>query len=103
MTELLIDHIISDSSGKLRIRGAGTAVKVIAEMHNLGETTEQLAYEYDLSLAQVHAALSYYYDHKADIDAVIQADRALAATVETIAEFKQRIEARNSATHPPAP
>ena len=103
MTDLLIDHIVADSSGKAHIRGAGTAVKVIAERHNLGETVEQAAYEFDLTLAQVHAALSYYYDHKAELDAVIQADHILAATVETIAEFKQRIDARNTANHAPAP
>ena len=28
----------------------------------------ELASDYDLSLAEVHAALAYYYQHKADLD-----------------------------------
>lgn len=31
-----------------------------------------------LTLAQVHAAISYYYDHQADIDRSIREDRAFA-------------------------
>lgn len=30
-----------------------------------------LAYEYPISLAQIHAALSYYYDHQDELDAEI--------------------------------
>ena len=33
---------------------------------------------YDLSLSQVYAALAYYYDHKAEIDANIAERRKLA-------------------------
>jgi hypothetical protein len=30
--------------------------------------------QWQISLAQVHAALAYYYDHKQDIDAQLEAD-----------------------------
>ena len=96
MTELVITHIVLDSSGKARIRDRGVAVKVIAEMHNDGQPVEQITELLDLTPAQVHAALSHYYDHKTDIDAAIQAGQALAATTPSIEEFKQRIEARRS-------
>lgn len=37
-----------------------------------GLDAEQLATPYELDLARVHAALAYYYDHKAEIDAEIR-------------------------------
>lgn len=32
-------------------------------------SVEEIVQEYDLSHAQVHAALTYYYDHRAEIEA----------------------------------
>ena len=77
MTELLIEHIVLDSSGKARIRDRNVAVKVIAEMYNADQSIEEIAEYLDLTLAQVHAALSHYYDHKDEMDAAIQAGQAL--------------------------
>jgi uncharacterized protein (DUF433 family) len=45
-------------------------VRRIAVLHNTGEAPEEIASDYGhLSLAQVHAALAYYYSNKAEIDA----------------------------------
>jgi uncharacterized protein (DUF433 family) len=41
-----------------------------------GMTPELVAERKQLTLAQVHDALSYYYDHKAQVDRSIQANRA---------------------------
>ena len=35
---------------------------------------EQMALDYEISLAQVHAALAYYYENKTEIDADIRED-----------------------------
>ena len=35
---------------------------------------EQMALDYEISMAQVHAALAYYYENKAEIDADIRED-----------------------------
>ncbi|MBI5958661.1 MAG: DUF433 domain-containing protein [Chloroflexi bacterium] len=40
---------------------------------------EEIAENHNLTLPQVYAALAYYYDHKAEIDANIQERRRLAA------------------------
>lgn len=40
---------------------------------------DDIADYFDLPLAQVHAALAYYYEHKAEIDESIQERRKLAA------------------------
>jgi uncharacterized protein (DUF433 family) len=50
---------------------AGTGLRVMdLVMANLfhGRTPDEIAADYELSLAQVHAALAYYYQHKGEID-----------------------------------
>jgi uncharacterized protein (DUF433 family) len=55
--------------GKARIAGRRISVEDIAIWHlKLGKTADEICAEYDLSLAEVHAALAYYYDHQADIE-----------------------------------
>ncbi len=57
----------------------GTRVRVvnIVSLQKEGCTPEQMLEEYpDLDLAQVHAALTYYYDHPKEIDAYIAEDEA---------------------------
>ncbi len=44
----------------------------------LGQTLEEVAAEYDLTLAEVYAAMSFYYDNKAAIDESIQVSEAFA-------------------------
>jgi uncharacterized protein (DUF433 family) len=60
---------------------AGTTIEVsviaIAKIVHM-RTPEEIADDFHLSLSQVYAALSYYYDHKAEIDATIQERRKLA-------------------------
>ena len=55
-----------------------TRVRVlnIAYLHKQGYTPEQMLEEYPLTLAQVHAALMYYYDNSEEIDAYIAEDEA---------------------------
>ncbi len=66
---------------------AGTRIRVqdIACDHELhGLTPEQIAREYpQVTLAQVHAALAYYFDHRGEIQAQIRQDERLVATLES--------------------
>ena len=75
MTPVSVEHIALDERGVARI--AGSRVKVIhLVMHKTanGWTVEQLQAQFPhLTPAQVHAALAYYYDHQAELDAQIQA------------------------------
>ena len=59
---------------------AGTTLEIatIAMAKVMGQEPEEIADDYQLSLAQVYAALAYYYDHKSEIDATIQQRRQLA-------------------------
>src|SRR2546423_46663 len=76
MTVATNNHVVIDDNGVARIDG--TRMKVIhlvKAMVSRQLNTEQLRDEFpDLSLAQIHAALSYYYDHQAQIDAQIKED-----------------------------
>ncbi|MFO0969876.1 MAG: DUF433 domain-containing protein [Gemmataceae bacterium] len=57
------------AGGKPRIAGHRITVENIAIWHErLGRSVDEIATEYDLSLADVHAALAYYFDHRAEID-----------------------------------
>ena len=63
---------------------SGTRVKVIeVALDKLahGSSPEEMAFQYPhLSLAQIHAALAYYYEHRAEFETEIlrQAERAKA-------------------------
>ena len=58
------------------IAGTGISVQNIAILHNQGALPEEIARRKSLTLAQVHAALAYYYANKEKIDAAIATDVA---------------------------
>lgn len=45
----------------------------------LGLSADEICAEYDLELADVYAALSYYFDHRSEIDESIREGEALVA------------------------
>lgn len=48
-------------------------VRSIAIWHNMGDTTEEIAYKYDhLSVAQIQSALTFYFANKSEIDQDIE-------------------------------
>jgi uncharacterized protein (DUF433 family) len=56
-------------SGKPRIAGTRMTVADIATMYlRMGQSLEEIAGKYQLSLAAVHAAMAFYYDHREEID-----------------------------------
>lgn len=55
--------------GKPRIAGHRISVQNVVIWHNeMGYSVEQIAEDYNLSLADVYAALAYYHDHKEEVD-----------------------------------
>jgi uncharacterized protein (DUF433 family) len=69
-----------DGSGVAWIDDTNRKVREVAEEHvGLGWTAKQIHEQHpDMSLAQIHAALAYYYDHQESLDAELAADAALA-------------------------
>ena len=65
--------------GKPRIAGRRITVADVAIAYlRLGQSLEEVAAEYDLTLSEVYAAMSFYYDNKVVIDESIQASEVLA-------------------------
>jgi uncharacterized protein (DUF433 family) len=78
VTVLSLPQIVSDESirgGRPVIAGTGLRVSDVAALHSLhGNTPDEIASAFDISLAQVHSALAYYFAHQAEIDAELRSD-----------------------------
>ena len=72
----LDNHIETTSGtagGKPRVAGHRISVQNIAIWHELmGKSADEIATEYGLTLADVYAALAYYFDHRTEIDLGIE-------------------------------
>ena len=73
MTTKTLDKHIETSpdvaGGKPRIAGHRITVRDIVMWHErLGKSVNEIASYYGLTLADVHAALAYYFDHRPEID-----------------------------------
>ena len=81
MAVVLDQHIESTPairSGRPRISSTRISVDDVAIMYvHLGQCVEEIVAKYELTPAAVHAALAYYYDHKAEIDQTISDDNAV--------------------------
>jgi uncharacterized protein (DUF433 family) len=61
--------------GKARIVGTRITVQNIVIWHErMGMSADEIAAEFDLSLADVFAALAYYFDNRQAIDETIRSD-----------------------------
>ena len=70
------------AGGKPRIAGHRITVQNIAVWHERqGKSVDEIAAEYDLTLADVHAALAYYFDHREEIDQSIKEGEAIAESL----------------------
>ena len=75
-----VKHII-EIEGVPRIAETRLAVSEIVLWHEQsGWDVEKIAQEFDLTLGQVYAALSYYYDHREQIQAFIAAEKEWTQT-----------------------
>jgi uncharacterized protein (DUF433 family) len=70
------------------IRGTRIKVRHIAaeHVHWLWEAPQIQRRHPDLSLAQIHSALAYYYDHKNEIDKALTRDDELADELQAACE-----------------
>lgn len=65
--------------GKPRISGRRITVQNIVIWHErMGKSVDEVAAEYDLTLADVYAALAYYFDHRDEIDKSIREGESFA-------------------------
>jgi uncharacterized protein (DUF433 family) len=97
MASAAVNHIVLDNSKVATIAGTTTkVVEVIADHRIWGWSPDTIHNEYPyLSLAQIYAAFSYYYDHQQEIDAEIdrreqEMERLQAAQPESLGRTKLR-------------
>lgn len=81
MTVQTLDRYIESTptvaGGKPRIAGRRITVQNIVIWHEwMGYTADEIATEYDLTLAEIYPALAYYYDNPQEIDEAIKAGQA---------------------------
>ena len=76
MTAVTTSHISLDDRGVAWIEGTNTKVKeVVIEKLAFGWSPEELHRQHPhLPMAKIYAALSYYYEHQAEIDADLERD-----------------------------
>lgn len=74
MTQTTTAHIHLDDPGRAWIDDTNTKViEVVLDKLANGSSPEEIHFQHaHLSMAQIHAALSYYYDHQAEFDAEIE-------------------------------
>ena len=97
-------HIVKEPGycgGKASIENTRVRVNNVAFLHKQGRTPSEILVEYpDLSLAQIHAALTYYYDHQQEIEAELAESERVFAEMD--GEWEDHV-ARHGGTPPEAP
>ena len=75
-----IEIVEAPGGPKARIAGHRIRVQDVVIWHErLGMSVDEIVDAYPtITMADVHAALAYYWDHRAEIDGAIAADRAFA-------------------------
>jgi len=77
------------AGGKPHIAGHRITVLNIVVWHErIGKSADEIAAEYDLTLADVYAALAYYYDHRSEIDRDIEESEAFVKALRESAPSK---------------
>ena len=82
------------SGGKPRIAGHRITVENIVIWHErMGKSVDEIATEYDLTLADVYAALAYYFDHRAEIDQSIEESKAFVKALrqQTFSKISEKL------------
>ncbi len=85
------------AGGKPRIAGHRISVDDIAVWHErMGKTPDEIAAEHDLDLADIYAALAYYFDHRPEIDRRIEEDESFVRSLrkKTPSKMKRRPDER---------
>jgi uncharacterized protein (DUF433 family) len=89
-----VEHIVLDEAGIARLAGRRTKVAQIAmDKIAFGWDAEQIQKQYPyLGLAEIHAALAYYYDHQSEIDRQIQESKVRAESIRAQTENRSLLD-----------
>ena len=87
------------AGGKPRIAGHRITVQNIVIWHErMGMCVDEIATEYNLTLADVHVALAYYFDHRLEIDQSIEEGEAFVEALRqrTPSKLRQKLQERQN-------
>ncbi|MEX0713774.1 MAG: DUF433 domain-containing protein [Pirellulales bacterium] len=96
MDRTIASHIVSTEDrcgGRPRIAGTRIRVQdIVADHDHHGLSPEEIAREYPhITLAQVYAALAYYFDHRDEIRQQMKADEDFAANMQAKDDKQPRV------------
>ena len=98
MQAIQTSHIYLDEEGRAWIDDTNTKViEVVLDKLAYGWSPEEIHHQHygQLSMSQIHAALSYYYDHQAEMDAEIdRQDKEIEALMEKAKDSPLRKQLR---------
>jgi uncharacterized protein (DUF433 family) len=83
------------AGGKPRIAGHRITVQNIVIWHErMGKSADEISAEYDLPLADIYAALAYYFDHRVDIDKAIEESEVFVEALRqrTPSKLRQKLD-----------
>jgi len=98
----IINHIVI-KDGEARIEGQEQLkAEMVARMYVDGEhTIESVMSHYGLTAGQVHAAVAYYFDNQAELDAAYEHLLAeIRENAMTLEKFKAKLAAKNDKSEP---
>jgi uncharacterized protein (DUF433 family) len=84
-------HITIDEDGIPRTINRRVKVKMIAQKHNGGESVDVIANHYNIALADVYAALTYYHDNREYYE---QKERELQPLIEEAKRYSAELKAK---------
>jgi len=94
------------NDGTIRITGSRVTLDSIVHHFKMGATAEQIAHKFPpVELADIYAAITYYLNHRDEVEAYLREQEAEADAVqqriesdphyqETVAEIRERLLAR---------
>jgi uncharacterized protein (DUF433 family) len=87
MTVATIAHVVVDDHGVARIAGRDTrVVEIVLDKIGYGWNPEEIRSQHPhLSLAEIHSAFAFYYDHQAELDTQIKRELAEVDTLRALA------------------
>ncbi|NTU63442.1 MAG: DUF433 domain-containing protein [Chloroflexi bacterium] len=81
---------ITRVEGVALLRGTRLAVRLIAQQYRAGDSVDDILHTYPhLSATAVHDAISYYLDHRAEIEQEIAANRLEYVLTQTGAQLNE--------------
>ena len=90
-----IEITLGISGGKPRIAGHRITVENIVIWHErMGKSADEIATEYDLTLADVYATLAYYFDHRAEINQSLEESKVFVKTLrqQTFSKLSEKLQ-----------